>query len=671
MITQSAQTAAWSEEQLTQPMQAPVDSRQPRDLTRRIKSARSPGELAYLWQHQHHRFNQIHVCAALMRLAHITDITNCGPDISQLVHDLCQRVTAVMHLMGPREISSSLWAVATLQHPASMAWVSKMAEAALQHLPQATGQDIGMTVWAIARFGHHPGQAWLQTLTTHLQHRMHTLDGQAVVNVLWAFSTLRYRPADLWLAMCVRSLRTRLHELTPQGHANALWALARMGQACGQAWAAHICMRLSTDLDSFSLRELSMLVFALGRMHQPRTHKHTGVQTTTTTTPLPSAVLHAIALVATAEMGQLNATHMGCLLWGMAHLGHHPGQQMLDSFFHHSQLLLGTADGQTLAHMVLALQRLTRLKTSSALQCPQHSSQQSQPAPAIACQPSMFIDSIDEGSSLYQASKCVTTITLHPPTQSLTRNAVQPLTVHANDPTIDINGPSIRQAGYQLAAAGSDSIVSHYRGAPDRGVVDTGGFVQGDLQQKSPSHCYAPSTQQRMSKGMVQVPSQWANAFLIASQPALASMNPHMSTMCAYALSQLGVRPGVSWQAAFLGAVGSHLRAGRLTGVEIMCVAATLARWRTPLPALWSMQFMQGFRASLPAPHSQPYHSSRTLLALAHLQVLPDPETVEAVGQQFQRLPDQVTAAELAAVRRAVDLLPQLHVSWLVEIWDT
>ncbi len=595
--------------------EAPQQAVQPelaraRQLTRRIKTARSAGELRLLHQHQGHSFNGIHVAAALVRLAHLS-ASSSGPPLAA---DLLDQALQLNHQMGPRELSSTLWAAAAAatvhSAPPAREWARRMAEAALPRIASSgSGRDVSMALWALARLGAHPGERCLSALLTRAlslqqQHHQHQhqqrlaqgggLDAQALANLAWALATLRHRPPAGALRALRRALGAAHVQLSPQGHANALWALSRLSAAAaappgsqqqdewaacgGPTWARHVSALLERQDawgQPFKPTELSMLLFALARLQPAPVARGASGSGAAAVAGEEQAWVSAGALDAAVgyfagggggAVAELSVSQACCLLWGLAHLHEHRQQQQQ------------VAEGGS----------------------------------GVSLEPALL-------------------------------------------------GP----AGRALLDAFFAHTAPRLRAADGRTLAHTALALQrlSHLSRRRPLRQPPPPA--------------WQEAFLQASARRLPDMDARAAATLAYALAQLGVRPGEAWLGAFFAAT-QRRRDGEEEeeeegAADCMCALAALARWGAAPPAVWVHACVRRLEAGLRAQLGQgpggrraaARVGSRAVLALARLQLLPSEGVVEALRAALEMEEKEGAGGDCEEARRAwrsaVQLLPALE----------
>jgi len=107
-------------------------------------------------------------------------------------------VLANIQEAGARECSNALHALATSGHSAKThAHILTALEQQMQHVAhQSNPRDISNSMWALATLGRMPDAALLATFSLRISEIGSEFAPQNVANVLWAFAKLGAAPSD-------------------------------------------------------------------------------------------------------------------------------------------------------------------------------------------------------------------------------------------------------------------------------------------------------------------------------------------------------------------------------------------------------------------------------------------------------------------------------------------
>jgi hypothetical protein len=125
------------------------------ELNKRIVAARDADSILAIVQAEHGTFNAVNAATACNRLAKTRKASSKGLRTDDpRVHALLSTVTRVSATLRGREVSNTLWALATLGWQAGEgAMRSALEGAAVRVAPSMNAQDVANTVWALATLG--------------------------------------------------------------------------------------------------------------------------------------------------------------------------------------------------------------------------------------------------------------------------------------------------------------------------------------------------------------------------------------------------------------------------------------------------------------------------------------------------------------------------------------
>lgn len=257
----------------------------------------------------------------------------------EVLRALTDAALRVLPQMNSQNYANTLFALARLGYatpPSDKAGgggglLPALAAATLPRLSEFSASELSSSLWAWASLGCSPGRAWLRAHEAASSRQLHSASAQVLSTTLLAWSKLRHTPKSLpWYGTC---LRARLREATPQTVANALGAFgalsvhARAGAATSarftaalasgpavevvDALAAHAASRLG----SFKPSELAQSLWGLATLsHDPGREWRL-------------AFLEASDVVGLTSFAP---TEMASSLWAFASLGVSPGEAWLE-----------------------------------------------------------------------------------------------------------------------------------------------------------------------------------------------------------------------------------------------------------------------------------------------------------------------------------------------------
>lgn len=80
---------------------------------------------------------------------------------SQWLHQFCRAALSKADSFKPQELSTVVWAIATMQLQPAKQWVQAWLVACSNNIQHFSPYDLSQTVWALATMGHQPSSYWL------------------------------------------------------------------------------------------------------------------------------------------------------------------------------------------------------------------------------------------------------------------------------------------------------------------------------------------------------------------------------------------------------------------------------------------------------------------------------------------------------------------------------
>jgi hypothetical protein len=177
-------------------------------ILQRIISAESADEVLACVASDGPDFSCVNTSAALHRLAKHTQRGGAGARAALLADGRWAALRALadaqLHAMPPRNLSNSLWALATLRADPGAAWVRRFCAASAPRLARGfNAQQLANTAWSLAVLGHPPDDEWLAAFTQAALSRRGDFIPQHLSNILWV------RPACAASSAALRNLHAR------------------------------------------------------------------------------------------------------------------------------------------------------------------------------------------------------------------------------------------------------------------------------------------------------------------------------------------------------------------------------------------------------------------------------------------------------------------------------
>jgi predicted lipoprotein len=179
-----------------------------------------------------------------------------------LVRVMTRRARDTAGLFNPQDVSSTLWALATLGVTGEMEMVRALAKRAQDISTSFNPQAVGNTLWALASLGGTGEMELVRALAKRGQDTAGSFNPQNVANTLWALATMGVvADQELW-----RAIRQRLVAIAgscnPQNVANTLWALATMGMAVDQELLSAMQNRIVAIASEFNSQDVGNVLWA-------------------------------------------------------------------------------------------------------------------------------------------------------------------------------------------------------------------------------------------------------------------------------------------------------------------------------------------------------------------------------------------------------------------------
>lgn len=187
----------------------------------------------------------------------------------------------IVSRMGPRELSTTIWAAAKVLGTSPLAtptsWLEPLLGQMVLIIPRFKPQDCSMCLWSLATltqaWGVHGeslrGERDARALTARVIDaliqssgaNMDSFGAQSISNTLWALSKLGRKPSELWMRAGENRLVAVMHELTPQALANTSWSFVLLEHVPSASWQSSFLTNTRMALfESSSLAASSSLI---------------------------------------------------------------------------------------------------------------------------------------------------------------------------------------------------------------------------------------------------------------------------------------------------------------------------------------------------------------------------------------------------------------------------
>ena len=235
--------------------------------------ARNDGEVADIVKQHVGEFNEIHVSAAVSRIAKLTarrGTRTLGKSQRDSVLLLLEERLHDFERIRARNVAGLLWSYAKLRYPGNHSAVQCVSDHVLGVVDDFNAMDIANTVWAWATMGHQPSADALAAMERRVLACVDDFDPQALANTVWAWATMRHQPSTDALAALERRMLACVDDFKPQELANTVWAWATMRHRLSADALAALERRMLACVDDFKPQELANTVWAWATMrHQP------------------------------------------------------------------------------------------------------------------------------------------------------------------------------------------------------------------------------------------------------------------------------------------------------------------------------------------------------------------------------------------------------------------
>jgi hypothetical protein len=314
-------------------------------LLARIVETADTEEVLALFEACPSKFTPVNTSAALHRLGKHTQHKRCGPGGARALFadarwcKLLALADAQLPFMLPRNLSNSVWALATLRYDPGPEWVARFCGvASARSIRRFNEQQLANTAWSLAVLGYAPEEDWLRAFTAAAVARCGTFLPQHLSNILWALATLRWHPgADAMAALCGRA-RELLPAFNSQNVANTLFGLSRFSHTPACGLLDELVAATERRLHEFTPSEICGTLWAFsGLSYNPG-----------------AAWLAAFDATAATRLREFSAQGLSNSLLSFARLGHNPGREVLHSYGIAFRARLGEATPQALANTVFA-----------------------------------------------------------------------------------------------------------------------------------------------------------------------------------------------------------------------------------------------------------------------------------------------------------------------------
>eukprot|EP00548_Thalassiothrix_antarctica_P010081 CAMPEP_0194161184 /NCGR_PEP_ID=MMETSP0152-20130528/78797_1 /TAXON_ID=1049557 /ORGANISM="Thalassiothrix antarctica, Strain L6-D1" /LENGTH=709 /DNA_ID=CAMNT_0038870941 /DNA_START=769 /DNA_END=2901 /DNA_ORIENTATION=- len=191
--------------------------------------------------------------------------------INQLSHKL--------HLCNAQDIANTVWACATVHHPAP-ALFDAMIPTAIEKLDEFNSQNLANTVWAYTTV-RHPApdlfDAVAATLTvtatmsdttnSNSENKISTFNSQAIANTVWSYATKGHYTANskIFLDALATLAISKLDSFNSQELAITLWGYATLNHYLPELFDAILHLAIQ-KLPSFKSQEIANTVWAYATM---------------------------------------------------------------------------------------------------------------------------------------------------------------------------------------------------------------------------------------------------------------------------------------------------------------------------------------------------------------------------------------------------------------------
>jgi hypothetical protein len=231
-----------------------------------VPPQQQPAAVQQLLQHLHQLAEQQRQQCGARQLANI--IWSCGrlqdPAAVQLLLPELLQARKLQQAL-PQEVSSTLWAAATLDLQLPDGAVQQLVQRFVQVLPDTNARNISNTLWAAATLNLQLQEGVAQQLVQRFVQVLPDTNAQAIPNTLWAAATMNLQLAEGAIKELTQHLIRSLPDARPQAISNTLLACGRMQYAPLQLLSA-LEQQLDGVLAASVPQDLSNIACACGEL---------------------------------------------------------------------------------------------------------------------------------------------------------------------------------------------------------------------------------------------------------------------------------------------------------------------------------------------------------------------------------------------------------------------
>lgn len=127
-------------------------------------------------------------------------------------------------------------------------------------------KELSNTLWALATLGHRPTKEWMQQLLASCSARLADFQPQEMTNVAWSLAQLNYHPGDTWIASFLAASYPLLFEFESGDQARVACALAKLSAAPSAGWIERLAAAVQAKFSGLDAAEAMATVAALRRL---------------------------------------------------------------------------------------------------------------------------------------------------------------------------------------------------------------------------------------------------------------------------------------------------------------------------------------------------------------------------------------------------------------------
>ncbi|GLC41744.1 hypothetical protein PLESTB_000682200 [Pleodorina starrii] len=137
----------------------------------------------------------------------------------------------------PQDVAMMLYGAALLREPPPPPALDALLAASLGGMSVAGGRELSMTIWALATLRLHPGREWLLAFLDRCDAATRSFaSGVAVCNVLYGLAAMRVQPPAPWMLNFLWQAQRRMNTMDAQSLVMLGWALGRMRYRPDRKW---------------------------------------------------------------------------------------------------------------------------------------------------------------------------------------------------------------------------------------------------------------------------------------------------------------------------------------------------------------------------------------------------------------------------------------------------